>query len=567
MYKGIGASEGIGMGKTVLVTDTLPTYTPRTVEDTNAERARFREAVEGFCEQTEHMAERMTESAGEHEADILRGHIMMIRDPFMVSQIEDGIGAGQCAEAALEAVCDMFIGVFSQADDELTRLRAADVRDIKTRLLKRLLGLADVDLGSLPKGTVLVTHDLTPSMTAGLDKDNITAIVTESGGRTSHSAILSRALGIPAVLSVAGITEKLTNGEYVIVDGSKGEILDDPAPEQVEHYAALREEYLSRRRELMTYKDKPTVTADGVKLELCGNIGSPDEAQTVLSFGGEGVGLFRTEFLFMERASLPSEEEQFEAYKKAALILKGKPLIIRTLDVGGDKDIPYLGLKKEENPFLGYRAVRYCLQNSEMYRSQLRALVRAGAYGDVRIMIPLVTNVEEVRTVREMVAQIMADCAANGIATAKKVPVGVMVETAAASEIADLLAKEADFFSIGTNDLTQYTMSVDRGNAAVAYLYSPLQPAVLRSVRRIISCAKKEGIPVGMCGEAAADPLLIPLLISFGLDEYSVTASSVPAVRKNISRWTKARADEIAEHALSLSTEAEVRAYLQQVTE
>ncbi len=566
MYKGIGASDGIGMGKAVLVTDILPVYTPRTVEDTDAERARFRAAVEGFCEQTERMAQRMTEAAGEHEAEILRGHILMIRDPFMVSQIEDGIGGGQCAEAALEAVCDMFIGVFSQADDELTRLRAADVRDIKTRLLKRLLGAADVDLGSLPKGTVLVTHDLTPSMTAGLDKENITAIVTESGGRTSHSAILSRALGIPAVLSVPDITKMLTNGQYVIVDGSRGEIIDNPAPEQVESYTALRGEYLERRRELMTYKDKPTVTADGVKLELCGNIGSPDEAQTVLDFGGEGVGLFRTEFLFMERTAVPSEEEQLEAYKKAALILKGKPLIIRTLDVGGDKGIPYLGLPKEENPFLGYRAVRYCLQNKELYESQLRALVRASAYGNVRVMVPLVTNVEEVRAVREMISQVMEDCAEKGIATAKAVPVGVMIETAAASEIADLLAKEADFFSIGTNDLTQYTMAVDRGNATVAYLYSPLQPAVLRSIRRIITCAKEAGIPVGMCGEAAADPLLIPLLISFGLDEYSVTASSVPAVRKTISRFTKAQADKIAAHALSLSTEADIRAYLQQVT-
>lgn len=558
MNKGIAGSAGYGVGKVVIISDAKPEYENRTITDTDAEIKRYDDAVAAFTEKTHAMAEAMKESVGEHNAEILEGHILLLTDPGMDEITKGAIMSGTCAEAAFESTCDMFAGMFQMADDELTRQRATDIGDIKVRMLKILTGTPDVNISEVPAGTILVAEDLTPSMTAGIAKENVAGIITAVGGKTSHSAILARALEIPAVLSVDGIVDKVSDGMTAVVDGCDGICILDPSQEEIEEYRAKREKYLSDKALLEVYRGKDTVTADGAKVHLYGNIGNPEDAKQVAACDGEGVGLFRTEFLFMGASELPSEEEQFQAYKAAAETMEGREVIIRTLDVGGDKDIPYLGLEKEDNPFLGFRAVRYCLQNKDSYRVQLRALLRASAFGDIKIMVPLVTCVDEIRSVKALVKELMAELDVENIAYNKDIQVGAMIETPAASLIADLLAKEADFFSIGTNDLTQYTMAVDRGNAKVAYLYSSYNPAVLRSMKNIIEAANAAGIMVGMCGEAAADPLLIPLLISFGLGEFSVSATSVLATRGTIAKWSKAEADELAAKALSLATEAEV---------
>lgn len=563
MLKGVNASEGIGIGKVMLIEEVSLDYEKKQITDTQAEIDRYRKVFDAYCEKTEKQAENIKNTIGEKEADIILGHLLMLKDPAMSSSIEGNISSGCCAEDAVAQVCDMFIGVFSMADDELTKQRASDVEDIKNGLITMLLGKEEVDIASAPSGTVLVAKDLTPSMTSCIVKENIVGIVTEVGGKTSHSAILARAMEIPAVLSVPSAIETFENGQEIIVDGSHGEVIENPSDGEIAIYREKTIEYKKEKKELKKFIGKETVTADGVKVELCCNIGKPDDADAVLSKDGEGVGLFRTEFLYMDSSSIPTEEEQFEAYKKTVLKLGDKPLIIRTLDVGGDKDIPYLGLSKEDNPFMGFRAVRYCLHREDVYKPQLRALLRASAFGNIKIMIPLVTCIDEVREVKAMIENIKAELDSENIAYNKDIQVGVMVETPAASLIADLLAEEADFFSIGTNDLTGYTMAVDRGNADVAYLYSAFQPAVLRSIKKIIEDGKD--IMVGMCGEAAADPLLIPLLLAFGLDEFSVSATSVLKTRKVISQWTIDEAKEVAEKALTLKTESEVVEYLTSV--
>ena len=567
MYKGIGASAGIGIGKIVKIKEEELNYTKQSIEDTEAEKKRLSDAIEVFIEKTQKMVESMKVTAGEQEAEILEGHIMMIQDPAISEQIEAKIDGEKInAEAAVEEACDFFAQIFAMADDELTQQRASDLGDIKTRLIKILLGIEEVDISAVPEGTILVAEDLTPSMTAGINPANVQGVLTEIGGKTSHSAIICRSMEIPAVLSIENIVSIVNDGDEVVLDGSTGEAFINPEASVVEEYKAKKAKFLEEKAALQKFVGQKSQTADGHVVELVANIGGPDEAEGVLERDGEGVGLFRSEFLFMESDAIPSEEAQFEAYKKVAETLDGKPVIIRTLDIGGDKALPYLGLPTEENPFLGFRAVRFCLQRKEdIYKPQLRALLRASAFGKVRIMVPLVTCVDELRAVKAIIEELKQELDAEGIAYDKDIQVGVMMETAAASLIADILAKEADFFSIGTNDLTGYTMAVDRGNAEVAYLYSAYNPAVLRSIERVIKAGRAEGIMVGMCGEAAADPLLAPLLISFGMNEFSVSATSILATRKGISLWTKEEADTVAAKAMSLTTEAEVEAYLKSV--
>ena len=562
MYKGIEASRGIGIGSICLIVERDLSFESKHIDDTEAEKARFNSAIESFKTETAAMAENIRKNIGPKEAEIMEGHLAMIADPTMAGEMTKMIDAGQCAEAAVTAVCDMFIGMFSKMEDDMMRQRASDISDIKVSLLKILLGVEDVDISKVAPGTVLVAHDLTPSMTSQIVKENVVGIITEVGGKTSHSAILARALEIPAVLSVPGITELVKDKDTAIVDGTEGDVYINPDGEVVSKYVIKREEFIRAQAELKNFIGKETLTADGERVELFCNIGTPKDAKKAIECDGEGIGLFRSEFLFMDKPHLPTEDEQFEAYKEAVETMGGKTVIIRTLDIGGDKDIPYLGLEKEENPFLGYRAVRYCLANTDIYKTQLRGIIRASAFGKVKIMVPLVTCVDEVRAVKALVEECKNELKSEGVKFDEKIEVGCMVETAAASLIADMLAKEADFFSIGTNDLTQYTMSVDRGNANVAYLYSAFQPAVLRSIKNIIEAGNAAGIPVGMCGEAAADPLMIPLLMSFGLDEYSVNPVLVLTARSIISKWSKAEADALAEKVLSLTTEAEVVALL-----
>lgn len=563
IYKGIAGAEGIGIGKALVVCEQTLDYSHVVFSGAENETNRLQAAIAAFCEKVTAMQKKLTASVGEKQAEILNGQIMMIQDPFMTSQMQDFIAGGQCAEAAVDAVCNMYIEMFSSVEDDLTRQRATDIRDMRARLLGILLGQTEVDLSDLPPETVLVAHDFTPSMTANMQKEHIVGILSECGSKTSHSAILARSLEIPAVMSVENICTLLQDGDTVIADGTRGEAVVRPAQGILEAYASKREQLRTEKQALHAFAGKKTVTADGKQLAVYANIGKPDDVPAVLQNDGEGVGLFRTEFLFMDRAALPSEEEQFAAYRAVATQMQGKEVIIRTLDVGGDKDIPYLHMEKEENPFLGHRAVRYCLDNPEIYKVQLRALLRASAYGNIKIMLPLVTTVSEVRRVRELLESIKAELRRENIKFRDTIPVGVMIETPAAAMTADLLAKEADFFSIGTNDLTQYTMAVDRGNSKVSALYSHYNPAVLRLIKQTAEAANRAGIPVGMCGEAAGDKAFIPLLIAFGLHEFSVTPAAVLPTRKTVSLWSKTDADALAERVLALDSAEEVAAALE----
>lgn len=559
MYKGIAGSEGIGIGTVVLIEEHEINIETKRVEETGAEIERLQNAIEKFVADTNVMAEKMDITVGKKDADILRGHIQMLQDPMIEEQISALIISEKItAEMAVEQVLEQTAEMFSQIPDELLQQRATDFRDIKTRMLKILLGIEDVDISQVPAGTVIVARDLTPSMTAGINPENIEGILTEVGGRTSHSAILARAMEVPAVLSIENICSIAKNGDKVVLDGTSGEAILNPDDETVEKFKKMYSDYQNEKALLKEYAGKPSQTKDGVKVELVCNIGKPADANKAVECDGEGIGLFRTEFLFMDRDSMPTEEEQFEAYKEVAEKMKGKPVIIRTLDIGGDKDVPYLGLEHEDNPFLGFRAIRYCLQRKDIYDIQLKALLRASAFGKIKIMVPLVTGVDELRQVKAMIKDIMAELDKEGVAYNKNIEVGVMMETPAACMMADALAKEAAFFSIGTNDLTGYTMAVDRGNAKVAYLYSTYNPAVLRAIKRIIECGKKEGIMVGMCGEAAADSKLIPLLLAFGLDEFSVSATSVLKTRKTISDCAMDECKALADKVMVCVTEEEV---------
>ncbi|MFR4438808.1 MAG: phosphoenolpyruvate--protein phosphotransferase [Hungatella sp.] len=564
MYRGTNASAGIGIGKAAIIKEVELVIRPDKIADGNAEVERFRRAVQETVDQTQMLADDLATKVGEKEAEIMQGHLMLLMDPMLTGEIENTIkNETVCSEYAIETVCTMYADMFAAMGDELMQQRATDMRDIKTRMQQILQGVKAVDIASLPENSIIVARDLTPSMTAGINPAHVMGIVTELGGKTSHSAILARALEIPAVVAVAGVMDQITEGDSIVLDGSEGIVIVGPDEATAAEYEKKRQEFLQEKKELEKYIGQPTITRDGVTVELVANIGKPDDIDKVLQYDGEGVGLFRTEFLFMDRSAMPTEEEQFEAYKKVASALDGKPVIIRTLDIGGDKEIPYMGLEKDENPFLGYRAIRYCLDRKEdIYKPQLRALLRASAFGNIKIMIPMVTCIEEFREAKALVEELKAELESQKIAYNKDIQVGIMVETAAASLMADVFAKEADFFSIGTNDLTQYTMSVDRGNDKVSYLYSTFNPAVLRSIRHIIACGRAEGIMVGMCGEAASDPMMIPLLLAFGLNEFSMSASAILKARKMITSFSTKELQETADKAMRFVTAKEVEDYM-----
>ena len=564
MFKGTNASAGIGIGKAAIIKENELVIRPEKVIDGAAEVERFKGALAETIAQTETLAADLATRVGAKEAEIMQGHLMLLNDPMLTNEIENAItGDNVCSEFAIETVCTMYADMFASMDDELMQQRATDMRDIKVRLQQVLQGVKPVDIAALPEGSVIVAKDLTPSMTAGINPANVAGIVTEMGGRTSHSAILARALEIPAVVAVPGILGQVEDGAEMIVDGSEGVVLAAPSEEEKAEYTAKRDQFLKEKKELEQYIGKPTVTRDGVEIELVANIGNPDDVEKVLQYDGEGVGLFRTEFLFMDRTAMPTEDEQFEAYKKVAIALNGRPVIIRTLDIGGDKEIPYMGLQKDENPFLGYRAIRFCLdRKDDVYRPQLRALLRASAFGQIKIMIPMVTCIEEIREAKALIEEIKKELDEKGIAYNKEIKVGIMVETAAASLMADVFAKEVDFFSIGTNDLTQYTMSVDRGNEKVSYLYSTFNPAVLRSIRNIIKCGREAGIMVGMCGEAASDPMMIPLLLAFGLNEFSMSSSAILKARKMITGYSEAELQAVADKAMSFVSAKEIENFM-----
>ena len=566
---GVGAAEGIGIGVAKVVREQNVEVVKKTVSDSETEVNNFMRVLDITKAETEEMSKALEKNASAKEAEILFGHIMLMSDPMLVDEIVNRIkGESVCAEYVIEEVCNQYAAVFASMDDELMQQRATDMIDIKTRLIKKVLGIENTDLSKLPYGSILVAKDLTPSMTAGLNPDNVLGIVTQFGGKTSHSAILARALEIPAVVGLSNLPEDISDDTDILLDGESGEVIILPTDNEKSDYENKKKKYDANKEVLKKYRELPSISKDGKKVEIAGNIGSPEDAKKVIENGGEGIGLFRTEFLFMDRDCMPTEEEQFESYKEVATAMEGKPVIIRTLDIGGDKEIPYMGIVQDENPFLGYRAIRLCLdRKDDIYIPQLRALLRASAFGNIKIMLPLITSMDEIREAKALISDIKKELDEKNIAYNKNIEVGIMVETAAASLLADIFAKEVDFFSIGTNDLIQYTMSVDRGNVKIAGLYSPFSPAVLRSINRIITEGKKAGIMVGMCGEAAADPLLIPVLLAWGMDEFSMSASSILKSRQIISgcdsKDLKAKADKV----LEMSTESEIKEYLKKLTE
>ena len=565
MLRGIGTSKGIGIGKALIIHKCKNAVSRVKIKDTEAEVDKFNEAVEKFIQETNELVDKLSQklNGDDKNALVLKNQEYLIRDPEFTSGVISAITNDKLnAEAAVEDTCEMLKNIFLGFNNDTMTQRVADIEDMKQRLIAIMQGQKHTDLTKLSDNTVIIADEIHPSMTANMDTEHIAGIISEKGGDTSHASILARALEIPAVLSVKDICSKIAEGEEVIVDGAYGEVFVNPTPITLKIYNKKKKAYDERVKELKKYIDKQTVTRDGRKVMLAANIGNADEAAKAVKAGAEGVGLFRTEFLFMNKQALPTEEEQYNEYKKAAVVLDGRQLTIRTLDVGGDKNIPYMGLTKELNPFLGYRAIRFCLDRVDIFTTQLRAVLRASAYGNIRIMIPMITSVTEVQAVKKIINGICRDLDKKDIKYDKDIKIGVMIETPAAAIMADVLAHEVDFFSIGTNDLTQYTLAVDRGNENVAYLYSALNPAVIRSIKHIIECAHNAGIEAGMCGEAAADERMIPLLLNFGLDEFSVTVSRVLETRKEIASWSSKEVKEITENVMNYSEEKEVSNYL-----
>ncbi len=533
-FKGIGVSEGYGIGKAVVIQELKLDYSGKSFTDAETESARLDAAVKKFTAETKALISELSANAGEKNAEILQGHLAMLADPFMIGQMKDAISGGVIAEEAVDNVCNMFHMIFSSAEDELTRQRATDVSDIKTGLLKILLGVEEIDIANVEKGSILVACDFTPSMTSKINPKNVEGVIGEIGGVTSHSAIIARALGIPCILGVKDAASIIKSGDELVADAVKGEIIISPSADEKAEYSLLKEQEQNERLMLKEYINKPTVTKSGLKKAVYANIAKAEDVHNAVVNGAEGIGLFRTEFLYMDRNQAPGEDEQFEAYSSVAKAMGGREVIIRTLDVGGDKHIPYLEIEKEENPFMGLRAIRYCLKNTELFKVQLRALLRAACYGNIKIMLPLVCTEDEVIKAKSLLEECKAELSAEGKEYKKDIKLGIMVETPAAVLVAERLAAVSDFFSIGTNDLTGYTMAADRGNNEVSYLYNSNDPAVLKAIEITVKSAKRANIPVGMCGEAAADPKMIPRLIDWGLDEFSVSSSRILKTRKLI---------------------------------
>lgn len=533
-FKGIGVSEGYGIGKAVVIQELKLDYSGKSFTDAETESARLDAAVKKFTAETKALISELSANAGEKNAEILQGHLAMLADPFMIGQMKDAISGGVIAEEAVDNVCNMFHMIFSSAEDELTRQRATDVSDIKTGLLKILLGVEEIDIANVEKGSILVACDFTPSMTSKINPKNVEGVIGEIGGVTSHSAIIARALGIPCILGVKDAASIIKSGDELVADAVKGEIIISPSADEKAEYSLLKEQEQNERLMLKEYINKPTVTKSGLKKAVYANIAKAEDVHNAVVNGAEGIGLFRTEFLYMDRNQAPGEDEQFEAYSSVAKAMGGREVIIRTLDVGGDKHIPYLEIEKEENPFMGLRAIRYCLKNTELFKVQLCALLRAACYGNIKIMLPLVCTEDEVIKAKSLLEECKAELSAEGKEYKKDIKLGIMVETPAAVLVAERLAAVSDFFSIGTNDLTGYTMAADRGNNEVSYLYNSNDPAVLKAIEITVKSAKRANIPVGMCGEAAADPKMIPRLIDWGLDEFSVSSSRILKTRKLI---------------------------------
>ena len=555
MLKGIAASDGVAVAKAYLLVQPDLSFETVTVEDTSAEEARLDAALAASQDELSVIREKAVESLGEEAAAVFDAHLMVLADPEMTGQIKETIRAKQVnAEAALTEVTDMFIAIFEGMEDNpYMQERAADIRDVTKRVLANLLGKKLPNPATINEESIVVAHDLTPSDTAQLNKKYVKAFVTNIGGRTSHSAIMARTLEIAAVLGTNNITELVKDGDILAVSGITGEVVINPTEEQIAEFKAAGEAYAKQKAEWALLKDAQTVTADGKHFELAANIGTPKDVEGVNDNGAEAVGLYRTEFLYMDSQDFPTEDDQYEAYKAVLEGMNGKPVVVRTMDIGGDKELPYFDLPKEMNPFLGYRALRISISETgnQMFRTQLRALLRASVHGKLRIMFPMVALLTEFRTAKAILEEEKAKLVAEGVAVADDIEVGIMIEIPAAAMLADQFAKEVDFFSIGTNDLIQYTMAADRMNEQVSYLYQPYNPSILRLINNVIKAAHAEDKWAGMCGEMAGDQTAVPLLVGMGLDEFSMSATSVLRTRSLMKKLDTAKMEEYANRALT----------------
>ena len=565
--QGIAASDGIAIAKVYTLTEPDLSFTKISVEDTDNEISRLEKALEVSTKEIELIKETALKNLGEEEAQVFEAHLMVLSDPELVGQVKDAITSQKVnAEHALKEVSDMFISIFAGMEDNpYMQERAADIRDVSKRILANLLGVKIPSPATIKDEVVVVAGDLTPSDTAQLNRQYVKAFVTDIGGRTSHSAIMARSLEIPAIVGTKEITSLAKDGDLIIIDGLSGDVFLNPSEEVVAEYRAKAEAFAAQQAEWEKLKDADTFTKDGHQVELAANIGTPKDLEGVIHNGAEGVGLYRTEFLYMDSHDMPTEEDQFEAYKAVLEGMNGKPVVVRTMDIGGDKELPYLPLPHEMNPFLGYRAIRISLNEPEMFRTQLRALLRASVYGKLRIMFPMIATLNDFRGAKALLEEEKAKLVAEGVAVSDDIQVGIMIEIPAAAVLAHQFAKEVDFFSIGTNDLIQYTMAADRMNERVSYLYQPYNPSILTLIKHVIDSAHKEGKWAGMCGEMAGDQTAVPLLVGLGLDEFSMSASSVLKTRSLISKLTLEDMKALADKAINeCATVQEVEALVEE---
>ncbi|KMV31332.1 phosphoenolpyruvate-protein phosphotransferase PtsI [Photobacterium swingsii] len=566
MISGILASPGIAFGKALLLQEDEIVLNKSSIpaDQIENEIQRFFDARKKSAEQLEVIKEKARVTFGEEKEAIFEGHIMLLEDEELEEEIIAFIKENNAsADFAIHSIIEEQAVTLESLDDEYLKERATDIRDIGTRFVKNALGINVVNLSAINEEVILVANDLTPSETAQINLDYVLGFITDIGGRTSHTSIMARSLELPAIVGTNDITAKVKNGDMLMLDGINNKIVINPSEDELAQFKATRDEYLAEKEELAKLKDLPAITLDGKQVEVCGNIGTVKDCDGVNRNGGEGVGLYRTEFLFMDRDALPTEEEQYVAYKDVAEAMHGEPVIIRTMDIGGDKDLPYLDLPKEMNPFLGWRAIRISLDRRQILRDQLRAILRASAHGKIRIMFPMIISVEEIRELKAAIEEYKVELRAEELAFDENIEIGVMVETPAAAAIAHHLAKEVAFFSIGTNDLTQYTLAVDRGNEMISHLYNPLSPAVLTVIKQVIDASHKEGKWTGMCGELAGDERATLLLLGMGLDEFSMSAISIPRIKKVIRNANFADVKAMAEHALALPTAAEIEAHVE----
>ncbi|MCQ6282165.1 phosphoenolpyruvate--protein phosphotransferase [Bacillus sp. EB600] len=565
---GIAASSGIAVAKAYRLVEPELSSDKKNVEDAEMEIDRFRAAISKAIQELKQIRVKAQNELGEDKAAIFEAHLLVLSDPELLHPIEDMIKTEKInAEYALKNTADMFITLFEQMDNEYMKERAADIRDVTKRVLSHLLGAEIVNLSMISAEAIIVAEDLTPSDTAQLNRKYIKAFTTNVGGRTSHSAIMARSMEIPAVVGTKSATDEIHNGDIIIVDGLKGEVHINPTQEVIDQYKQEQIRYEAQKVQWAKLLNEKTVTSDGHHVELAANIGTPKDLEGVIKNGGEGIGLYRTEFLYMGRNELPSEEEQFESYKAVLEGMNGKPVVVRTLDIGGDKELPYLDLPKEMNPFLGFRAIRLCLEEQDIFRTQLRALLRASSFGNLKIMFPMIATLDEFRAAKAILVEEKQKLENEGVLVSEQIELGIMVEIPSTAVMADQFAKEVDFFSIGTNDLIQYTMAADRMNERVSYLYQPYSPAILRLVKMVIDAAHKEGKWAGMCGEMAGDETAIPLLLGLGLDEFSMSATSILKARSQILRLSKKKMEELAEKALQMSTTSQVIEAVKEITE